>query len=91
MIVNVFVPPMVTGFVAADVLVPVNSRLLIVKSAPSVVFRFVPPFAANFTFVADPGSNPVFVVPVASLVKFVDPLVIVLHDPVPEAPRLPCQ
>jgi hypothetical protein len=51
--------------------VPVKLRLLIVKLPFSVVLRFVALFAVKNTFVVEPGSTNVSIVPAADVAKLV--------------------
>ena len=71
--VNVFVPPMVTAAVSLTV------RLLMLVSAPSVVFLLDAPFAENVTSVVASGTAPVLVRPFCASVQFEVPLLSVVH------------
>src|SRR5437867_1957210 len=76
--VSVFAPPIVTAFVLVGV-VPRMVRLLMEKSAPSVVLKFdVFAFeAANRTSVVEPGAAFVSVVPAELVAQLVLPALFV--------------
>src|SRR6266581_767543 len=79
-------PPMVTKFVLVGA-VPRIWRLLIVKSWPSVVLKFVPLSAAKVTSLVEPGVPVLLAVPAWSVYQLVKLPLIWFQFP----PRLPLQ